>query len=124
MGTSGGFGRGHYMPHDFNQSFRNRLATGSLYMDPEEIDSILRIQWKSLHSGSPYVEDYYYLVSQLGLYTLLMHLMQGSNADISATEMAGRLGCVVPECRVVSLQARSRHGKVDYATEHGKPATR
>jgi len=33
-------------------------------MDPEEIDSILRIQWKSLHSGSPYVEDYYYLVSQ------------------------------------------------------------
>ena len=70
MGTGGGFGRHHYMPHDFNQSFRNRLATGSLYMDPEEIDSILRIQWKSLHSGSPYVEDYYYLVSQLGLHTL------------------------------------------------------
>ena len=55
------------MPHDYNQPFRNRLATGSYYMDPEEIDSILRIQWKSLHSGSPYVEDYYYLVSQLGV---------------------------------------------------------
>ena len=65
MGQAGGFGRGHYMPHDYNQPFRNRLATGSYYMDPEEIDSILRIQWKSLHSGSPYVEDYYYLVSQL-----------------------------------------------------------
>lgn len=63
MGPAGGFGRGHYMPHDYHQPFRNRLATGSYYMDPEEIDSILRIQWKSLHSGSPYVEDYYYLVS-------------------------------------------------------------
>ena len=64
MGPAGGFARGHYMPHDYNQPFRNRLATGSFYMDPEEIDSILRIQWKSLHSGSPYVEDYYYLVGQ------------------------------------------------------------
>jgi hypothetical protein len=40
-------------------------------MDPEEIDSILRIQWKSLHGGSPYVEDYYYLVSQQSLALLL-----------------------------------------------------
>ena len=69
MGPAGGFGRGHYMPHDYNQPFRIRLATGSYYMDPEEIDSILRIQWKSLHSGSPYVEDYYYLVSQLGVFS-------------------------------------------------------
>lgn len=37
------------------------MAMGSQYMDAEEIDSILRIQWKSLHSGSPYAEDYYYL---------------------------------------------------------------
>ena len=59
------------MPHDYNQPFRNRLATGSYYMDPEEIDSILRIQWKSLHSGSAYVEDYYYLVSQLGYFSRL-----------------------------------------------------
>lgn len=64
MGGGGGFGRGHHVPHDHHQPFRNRLANGSYYMDPEEIDSILRIQWKSLHSGSPYVEDYYYLVSQ------------------------------------------------------------
>ena len=64
MGSAGSFGRGNYMPHDYNQPYRNRLATGSYYMDPEEIDSILRIQWKSLHSGSPYVEDYYYLVSK------------------------------------------------------------
>ncbi|KAA6418002.1 MAG: hypothetical protein FRX49_12002 [Trebouxia sp. A1-2] len=62
MGGSGPYGgRGHYMPPDSHQPFRNRLATGSHYMDPEEIDSILRIQWKSLHGGSPYVEDYYYL---------------------------------------------------------------
>ncbi|KAL0039498.1 hypothetical protein WJX79_010600 [Trebouxia sp. C0005] len=62
MGGSGPYGgRGHYMPPDSHQPFRNRLATGSHYMDPEEIDSILRIQWKCLHGGSPYVEDYYYL---------------------------------------------------------------
>ncbi len=65
MGGGGPYGgRGHYMPPDSHQPFRNRLATGSHYMDPEEINSILRIQWKSLHGGSPYVEDYYYLVSQ------------------------------------------------------------
>ena len=62
----GPFGRG-YAAHDQQQqqqqSYRNRLAVGSQYMDPEEIDSILRIQWKSLHTASPYVEDYYYLVS-------------------------------------------------------------
>ena len=52
MGPAGGFGRG-FMPHDYNQPFRNRLATGSYYMDPEEIDSILRIQWKSLHTRLP-----------------------------------------------------------------------
>ena len=62
------------MPHDYNQPFRNRLATGSYYMDPEEIDSILRIQWKSLHSGSPYVEDYYYLVSHIShIFTVPCH---------------------------------------------------
>jgi hypothetical protein len=35
---------------------------GSKHMDAEEIDSILRIQWKSLHNGSVYQEDYYYQV--------------------------------------------------------------
>lgn len=40
-----------------------RRRQGSKYMDPEEIESILRIQWKSLHSGASYVEDYYYQVS-------------------------------------------------------------
>lgn len=39
--------------------------TGSTYMGAEEIDTILRIQWKSLHSGHPYSEDYYYLVRRL-----------------------------------------------------------
>lgn len=68
--AGGGYGgRGHFVPHDHHQPFRNRLATGSHYMDPEEIDSILRIQWKSLHSGSPYVEDYYYLVRQHTAYS-------------------------------------------------------
>jgi hypothetical protein len=31
-------------------------------MDADEIDSILRIQWRSLHNGPSYVEDYYYQV--------------------------------------------------------------
>lgn len=63
-----GYGRGgHYVGRDYHHGpFRgHHLALGSLYMDAEEIDSILRIQWKSLHSGSPYAEDYYYLVSYL-----------------------------------------------------------
>ena len=51
----------HHGPSGRNQ----HLAMGSQYMDAEEIDGILRIQWKSLHSGSPYAEDYYYLVSLL-----------------------------------------------------------
>lgn len=60
-----GFGGGHYMRGDYHHGpFRgHHMALGSQYMDAEEIDSILRIQWKSLHSGSPYAEDYYYLVS-------------------------------------------------------------
>ncbi|KAK9831530.1 hypothetical protein WJX81_006306 [Elliptochloris bilobata] len=37
-----------------------RRMYGSWHMDAEEIESILRIQWKSLHSGSPYQEDFYY----------------------------------------------------------------
>ncbi len=32
----------------------------SKYMDHEEIEGILRLQWKPLHMGAPYVEDYYY----------------------------------------------------------------
>ena len=35
---------------------------GSRYMDADEIESILRLQWKSLHGSSPYQEDYYYQV--------------------------------------------------------------
>ncbi|KAK9814288.1 hypothetical protein WJX72_003466 [[Myrmecia] bisecta] len=38
-----------------------RRVYHSKHMDAEEIDSILRIQWKSLHSGLPYIEDYYYM---------------------------------------------------------------
>lgn len=40
---------------------RHRLH-GSRYMDADEIDSILRLQWKSLHGSSPYQEDYYFQV--------------------------------------------------------------
>jgi hypothetical protein len=29
-------------------------------MGADEIEAILRIQWKSLHSGAPYQEDFYY----------------------------------------------------------------
>lgn len=34
---------------------------GSQWMDPDEIESILRIQWRSVHIGQPYLEDYYWL---------------------------------------------------------------
>ena len=39
-----------------------RRRPESEYMGADEIDSILRIQWKSLHNGPPYLEDYYYQV--------------------------------------------------------------
>ena len=40
-----------------------RLAVqGSEYMSPDEIESILRLQWKSLQGQSPYHEDYYFQV--------------------------------------------------------------
>ena len=42
--------------------FQHRLRHGSSCMEPAELDLILRIQWKSLHMRSPYLEDFYYLV--------------------------------------------------------------
>ena len=53
--------RSHGDPMMHTPLQRRRLM-GSKYMDAEEIESILRIQWKSLHSGAPYLEDYYYQV--------------------------------------------------------------
>ena len=35
-------------------------------MSPEEIESILRLQWKSLQGHSPYHEDYYFQVCAVG----------------------------------------------------------
>ena len=43
---------------------RHRCMYGSKLMSSEEIDNILRIQYKSLNSGVPYNEDYYFLVGQ------------------------------------------------------------
>ncbi len=40
----------------------HRCMYGSKLMSSEEIDNILRIQYKSLNSGIPYNEDYYFLV--------------------------------------------------------------
>ena len=42
----------------------------SKYMEPDEIETILRIQWKSLHNGVPYQEDYYYQVQHFPENTL------------------------------------------------------
>ncbi|EIE24972.1 hypothetical protein COCSUDRAFT_83665 [Coccomyxa subellipsoidea C-169] len=43
-----------------NGMLGRRRAFGSRHMSTDEIEQILRIQWKSLHSGAPYHEDYYY----------------------------------------------------------------
>ncbi|CAL8464049.1 g3584 [Coccomyxa elongata] len=43
-----------------NGMLGRRRAYGSKHMSTDEIEQILRIQWKSLHSGVPYHEDYYY----------------------------------------------------------------
>ena len=39
-----------------------RRRPESEYMSADEIESILRIQWRTLHNGPPYLEDYYYQV--------------------------------------------------------------
>lgn len=49
---------------------RHRCMFGSKLMSSEEIDNILRIQYKSLNSGVPYNEDYYFLVGQSSSSTL------------------------------------------------------
>ena len=56
-----GFPPGQGLPQDMPLLTRRRLQ-GSQHMSPEEIESILRLQWKSLHGASPYHEDYYYQV--------------------------------------------------------------
>lgn len=42
------------MPYKITQTYK--------HMDKDEIEQILKIQWKSLYSGSSYHEDYYYQV--------------------------------------------------------------
>eukprot|EP00887_Chlorella_sp_A99_P001420 scaffold8.g1420.t1 len=37
-----------------------RRRYGSAYMDHEDIEAILHMQWRPLHQGAPYQEDYYY----------------------------------------------------------------
>ena len=37
-----------------------RRRYGSQYMDHEDIEFILHMQWRPLHQGIPYQEDYYY----------------------------------------------------------------
>ena len=54
-----------------NGALGRRTAYGSKHMAAEEIEQILRIQWKSLHSGSPYHEDYYYQVGRRALFPVL-----------------------------------------------------
>ncbi len=44
---------------------RYRCHFGSKLMSSEEIENILRIQYKFLNSGAAYNEDYYYLVRPL-----------------------------------------------------------
>ena len=56
-----GFPPGQGLPQEMPLLTRRRLQ-GSQHMSPEEIESILRLQWKSLHGASPYHEDYYYQV--------------------------------------------------------------
>lgn len=46
-----------------NGMLGRRRMYGSKHMNADEIEQIMRIQWKSLHSGLPYHEDYYYQVS-------------------------------------------------------------
>ena len=50
MHGGGGGGGGHHHHHS---------PRGSVLMSPDEIDAILRIQWRSLHTGPRYVEDFY-----------------------------------------------------------------
>ena len=48
-----------------------RRRPESEYMDADEIETILRIQWKSLHNGPTYVEDYYFQACSRPTFTVL-----------------------------------------------------
>jgi DNA topoisomerase 2-associated protein PAT1 len=51
------------MPPEQHVNMNNlRRRPESEYMSADEIESILRIQWRTLHNGPPYLEDYYYQV--------------------------------------------------------------
>ena len=43
-----------------NLQGRRGRTFGSRYMKSDEIENILQMQWRSLHQGVPYSEDYYY----------------------------------------------------------------
>jgi DNA topoisomerase 2-associated protein PAT1 len=75
MGGGGGRPSGHPHPtlaqrlRALNLADRPDFARGptlrrrihsSQYMDSEEIESILSMQWRSLYQGNPYIEDHYY----------------------------------------------------------------
>ena len=64
---------------------RHRCMYGSKLMSSEEIDNILRIQYKSLNSGVPYNEDYYFLVGA----KLAIHLF--CNAPVILSRMCQHL---------------------------------
>ena len=78
---------------------RHRCMFGSKLMSSEEIDNILRIQYKSLNSGVPYNEDYYFLVGQPSSSTLQCtgHPQQIMPAfaleSLPISERAVRAGC-------------------------------
>lgn len=67
-------------------------------MEAEEIDSILRIQWRALHSGPPYVEDYYYQVNSTGLSERLL------------TSHMSMLGWAAVPCNETISQPRNKPG--------------
>ena len=54
-------------PSDRHEEIRRptlRRRYHSRYMDHEEIEHILHMQWRPLHMGDPYLEDYYYQASR------------------------------------------------------------
>ena len=84
-------------------SLRRRYA--SQCMAQEEIESILHMQWRPLHQGAPYIEDYYY---QAFVYKFYGKRNRRSFAPESVRELAPTEKVAPDEVAFVKLEGLGR----------------
>lgn len=90
---------------DFSRIPAMRRRYASQCMGQDEIESILHMQWRPLHQGAPYVEDYYY---QAFLYKFYGRRNKRSFAPESVRELAPTERMAADEVSFVKLDGLGR----------------